>query len=366
MLNKLNEKNPLVYLDSNSFYFLNYLIFGDKDYCVNVDSNSDVNYSKLRLLANDILNKKVMIALTPATIAEILLHNYTDKNKTTQYFKNINNYIVSNHLIIGFRSYEPFFKKGDFDLIEIFDAANNCCFSDSYLLEKLEIKIDYESEILCVYFNLLILFFIFCVVGEVYKKTTLNFSDLKKSLSFIISIKPNIKTVISDILRDGYSTGTEKKIIQKNYNKILNEAIGEYITYLKPENEFNIQITSALMLAIKNPVKLLRNIYLKEYKKCIAPESVEKYEEYNKTIFKNVCKNKNYSDAQCEYLSSMVCDFYKCNRLFEKNNTEDFWILFVSDKDNNLLTYDSKMREFIRKENPSNANFIDSYSNKHI
>ena len=365
-------------MDSNSFYYFCFL-FGSPVNVANVEGNTSVDYAKLKLFFKKALSNypDEIICVSPAVILETIAHFKNKPQKLDTLYYYFWNVFANNRSVIGFQSYEPFMLAKDKNGNSIFKSFANGNPVSRYINVAFNQKLESEKSLVLIFvyeiFVSLILFF-FLKNNDKYRLSIIPEFGKRFASFYSKNIRQTLERVILSDLKNAYLDGKEKELVNKNfenYFSMCSTLVLDALNTLKNEgileNEAYIEIT-CIFGSGKKVIDKARNWYLhnggRDFVDIGEPKKV-KVIEYTLSQIKENIILQGYSSAQAEYISLMIYDFYENGRLVKKNDTEDFWILFLTSK-GYLISYDDRVRQIIRRTNPSNADFINKLSNKSV
>lgn len=372
------NKKELVFLDSNSFYY--FCDFAGSDSNVsNVRINSSVDYDLLyKEFETIIKNKNKTLCISPSVVLEVTTH-FRDKKDSLNNL--INSFIVfwnKEKFKLGFQNYGPFLKAVDKNGKSILNEVlyNEKQLSD-YIEDALVSKIESEVELITIFVYLIFMSYIFML----YKLNENDLDDImivfgkEFSEQYETTFKPKLKNTIKDEITVAYKNGTQDKFVQRSFDKYLEECSNLSLSILKAISDVSVKIKESIKMLCssltngkKSYSQKIRRWYLDNARINHFPNGTGKKKktlDFVLDTIKPAVMAKGYSEEQYCYLKYKISDFYNNGTLIEKNDTEDFWMLFLTSK-GMVISFDDYVRKIIRFSNPTNADYINSLSTKNI
>lgn len=349
--------NNVVLLDTNCFYDV-CRITGLSIKCFEGQTNTNVDYKKLtKEIQERLLLKELFI--TPTLLTEVVSHFRNDEEELRR---------IINHLIFLEQKYEYCLMTNNYG--QYFGSLRNLISSGGSLdyrqalinIEKIvENKIDNEAEVLTFVISEIAMSYLACSHkdGDNITKagTFSSFIDLYQNGNREL-INKYIKDKIKTTFIKAYSEGKEKNSFRTIFDEVLRDCsaflfiVFDYINdYLDGSDEPHYDAYEIIDKAKGKPIL---NRFSGWCSKNKAIESIKQYCEMMATDM----LGKNYSKAQCEYLTNVVISIYSSRTKMDKNDSEDFWHLGYIRKGAYLLTFDLQMVDAIDKSEPENANYL--------
>lgn len=368
------KKKQFVFLDSNTFYyFCDYI--GSKSNVINVKGNTAINYELLyKEFASIIHGKHTVLCLSPTVVLEVLIHFRNDQAKLDDIFETFRKYWNDNHFELGYQNYEPYLQANDAKGHSLFGNILQFGFKPSlYISDALSEKIRSEAELttLLIYMIFITYVFMFYKLDEELLNPIMPIFGTSFVAQYDSILKPNLTQKIKNHLSLAYASGTEDKVIQKIFDDLLEDCSNHCLSIIGScltKNDSVDYLISMLDTNGKSVSKRIRRWYLDNArKKYFVDENGNKKETIDFVLdtIKPAIISKAQNEGQYYYLKSKVLDFYNSGRLIEKNDAEDYWMMFLASK-GRILSFDEYIRKVIRLANSDNADYINGFSNTNI
>ncbi len=368
------KKKEYIFLDSNSFYyFCDYI--GSSSNVANVKGNSSVDYP---LLYNEfsaiISGKNKVLCLSPTVVLEALIHFRNDQKQLDDMFGTFKKYWVNNHFELGYQNYEPYLQAIDEKGHSLFSNILQSDYKPSlYINDAMSEKIRSEAELaaLLIYMIFITYVFMFYKLEEELLNTIMPIFGSKFVSRFDSVLKPRLTTKIERYISASYVSGTEDKIIQNVFDELIEDCSSHCLSIVNStftKSDSVNYLVSMLSPNGKSFAKRIRRWYLDNARKTyFIDDNGDKKETIDLVMdtIKPAVLSKTHNEGQYYYLKLKILDFYNSGKLIEKNDTEDYWMMFLTSK-GKVLSFDEYIRKVIRLTNPNNADYINDFSKTKI
>lgn len=230
------EKNNILFLDSNSFYyFCDYI--GSKSNVENVKGNNSVNYTLLHDAFSEMIEKKTkVISLSPTVLLETIVHFKTRPSDLDTMYKTFVEFWIKKRFELGNQEYGPIFQGSEKGKLEIFNSVLIEHLKPSAFIEKCLVeKANSEATLTVtfVYIVFIVFLFMFFKINESEMESVM--SDFGNDFinSYETVLKPDLFKIVKKDILSAYSDGTEGKVIQSHFDNYLKICFNHSISLIE-------------------------------------------------------------------------------------------------------------------------------------